>query len=201
MLCCAAACAATCAAAIVEKCSDYPILDADNVQIATLNVHCGLAFGKMAGVHVGNDYNRKEFIMLGESIDQVTKACTAASHDEVWASPEAYAILQSSRKVLKELFGTKKQSKKKEIKQPVLIASKKKCFFSKKKKRKFRLIVGLSNASVVPYAKMKTDSLKQLQKMLSLYVHPVILFDELSHESWVVVKNKYLATVRNTVQY
>ena len=57
--------AATCGAEIVSKCSDYPVFNSDGIQISTLNVHCGLAYGKMAGVHVGNDYNRREFVVFG----------------------------------------------------------------------------------------------------------------------------------------
>jgi hypothetical protein len=172
--------AATCGAAIVAKCSDYPIFDAgdEGIQIATLNVHCGLAFGKMAGLHVGNDYNRREYIVLGESIDQVTKACEAATYGELLASPEAYEILQR-RTSQRGLFTMKS---KKKLDKPIIIASRNQCFFEKKTQRKFnsknRRSLTQKNEYSVPFDKMNITSLRYLRKLLSLYVHPVVVSDE-----------------------
>jgi hypothetical protein len=173
--------AATCGAAIVAKCSDYPIFGTgdENTQIATLNVHCGLAFGKMAGLHVGNDYNRREYIVLGESIDQVAEACEAATYGELFASPEAYEILQR-RTSKKGLSFTRKQKKK--LDKPIIIASRNQCFFEKKTQRKFnsknRRSLTQKNEYSVPFDKMNITSLRYLRKLLSLYVHPVVVSDE-----------------------
>lgn len=172
--------AATCGAAIVAKCSDYPIFDAgdEGIQIATLNVHCGLAFGKMAGLHVGNDYNRREYIVLGESIDQVTKACEAATYGELLASPEAYEILQR-RTSQRGLFTMKS---KKKLDKPIIIASRNQCFFEKKTQWKFnsknRRSLTQKKEYSVPFDKMDITSLRYLRKLLSLYVHPVVVSDE-----------------------
>ena len=120
--------AATCGAEIVSKCSEYPVFNSDGIQISTLNVHCGLAYGEMAGVHVGNDYNRREFVVLGDSIDQATKACDIATYGELMASPEAYKVLMrngSHRRLSRS--GSKKSKK-----DPILIAARNETYFEEK---------------------------------------------------------------------
>ena len=176
--------AATCGADIVAKCSDYPIIGTandDGVQIATLNVHCGLAFGKMAGIHVGNDYNRREFMVIGESIEQVTKACAAATYGELLASPEAYDVMNDCT-IQRGIFG--KRSKKI---QPVLIASKEQYFFEKKSNnKKERRYSGYMRRRPptekkkfkIPFDSMDITCMKYLQKLLSFYAHPVVVSDE-----------------------
>ena len=174
--------AATCGADVVAKCSDFPIFDKDDgIQIASLNVHCGVGFGEMAGVHVGNDYDRREFIVMGESIDQVTTACDAATYGELMASPEAYNILQRSA-IHRGLFGTKPRKK---INQPIIIASRNQCFFTKRGKQvayrtKHRNVSPPEKKKEypVPFDKMDITSLRYLQKLLSFYVHPVVVNDE-----------------------
>jgi hypothetical protein len=175
--------AATCGADIVAKCSDYPIFDArkDDLQIATLNVHCGLAFGDIASLHVGNDYSRREFIVLGGSIDKVSKACDIAAYGELVASPEAYEILDRGTSTIQRGLFSMKQKKKPS--EPVKIASRNQCFFQKKKLRvqkgKHRSSrVSMKKEHSIPFDKMDMTSLKYLQKLISLYVHPVIVSDD-----------------------
>jgi class 3 adenylate cyclase len=74
--------AAKCATSIVKKFSDYHVTTADsrNTNKAMLNVHCGIGVGRMVGLHV-RDYKegqeeeavelRREFLILGDPIDQV----------------------------------------------------------------------------------------------------------------------------------
>jgi class 3 adenylate cyclase len=74
--------AAKCATSIVKKFSDYHVTTADsrNTNEAMLNVHCGIGVGRMVGLHV-RDYKegqeeeavelRREFLILGDPIDQV----------------------------------------------------------------------------------------------------------------------------------
>ena len=69
--------ACCCAATIVETCSDYPVFKNIGVgdqgeQVATLNVHCGVGFGKLTGVHVGDDEKRREYLILGDPTNQVS---------------------------------------------------------------------------------------------------------------------------------
>lgn len=74
--------AAKCGADIVKKYSDYHVTGFSSE--AMLNVHCGIGVGHLVGLHVG-DYKegqeeeeeavalRREFLILGEPIDQVSK--------------------------------------------------------------------------------------------------------------------------------
>lgn len=69
--------ACQCAAKIVETCSDFPVFKNVGVtnegeQVASLNVHCGVGVGKLAGVHVGDEKRRREYLILGDPIDQVS---------------------------------------------------------------------------------------------------------------------------------
>ena len=77
--------AAKCAISIVEKFSDYHVTAvAGGNNEAMLNVHCGIGVGHIVGLHVG-DYKedqeeegvelRREFLILGDPIDQVCGGC------------------------------------------------------------------------------------------------------------------------------
>lgn len=175
--------AANCGAAVVAKCSDYPVFDSkNNIQVSTLNVHCGLAFGKMAGVHVGNEKGtRREFLILGETIDLVAKACDAATYGELMASPEAYDILKKG-----SLKRAKIVAKPNRLNKPVLIATKMTCNFEQKKKNHQKLGSRSSRALKapqrqefsLPFDKMDITSLRHLKRLLLFYVHPVVVADE-----------------------
>lgn len=161
------------------------MFDDDGLQISTLNVHCGLAYGEMAGVHVGNNYNRREYIVLGESIDQVTKACGVAQYGELFASAEAYEILEQCKSQLnRRLSIVAMGNKKKDANKPILIASRNVILFEKKKlvqfkrKHNHRLTPCHRKECQVPFDKLDLFSLKYLQKLLHLYVHPVVVGDE-----------------------
>jgi len=65
-------CAAVCGANIVEKCSDFKVqISNESDDIAFLNVHCGLGAGEVIAVFVGEENSKKEFLLLGDPIDQV----------------------------------------------------------------------------------------------------------------------------------
>lgn len=176
---------ATCGADVVSKCSDYPVFTNEGIQISTLNVHCGIAFGQMAGVHVGNDYNRREFVILGETIDQVTKACDAATYGELMASPEAYEILQRGIPQSQVDSFSKGDEEKVDRSKPILIASRNETLFEKKwsKNRRRDSLSAKKNEFVVPYDTMDLTSLKYLQKLLSFYAHPVVVSEEMNRQT------------------
>ena len=65
-------CAALCGSRIVEKCSDFKVnIPNKENESATLNVHCGVGAGNVVALHVGCDDSKKEFLLLGDPIDQV----------------------------------------------------------------------------------------------------------------------------------
>ena len=171
--------AAVCGAMVVKKCGDYPIYaktasGGQGEQVATLNVHCGLGVGKMGGVHVGNDYSRRLYLVLGDPIDQVSEACDSAKLGEIWASQEALKYLNKGQPT-KHKLKCDKDSKSK------IIASKEQMFNTKKKMS----LVGSQrtpkkpkNTFSIPFNNMNLSTLKVLRKVLSFYVHPVVVADE-----------------------
>jgi hypothetical protein len=65
-----AAVAALCAASIAECCRDFPIYETGRT-VGLLNLHCALGVGDVAAVHVGDDRLKREFLLVGDPIDQV----------------------------------------------------------------------------------------------------------------------------------
>ena len=173
-------CAASCGAQIVSKCSDHPVYantvsgDLGSRQLATLNVHCGLGSGKMTGVHVGNDNGRREYIIMGEPIDQVAFAESKASLGELMTSVEALLILKRGCHVKKELnISSIPRSS------AVLLARKRTVSFVPKRKMKARSSYGTYNIrqpsyAKIPFGNMESSTLKRLHQLLSFYIHQVV---------------------------
>lgn len=174
--------AALCGAAIVNKCADYPIFaksasGAQGSQVATLNCHCGLGAGEMAGAHVGHEYTRREYLILGEPIDQVSEACDSAKLGEIRASAAAVSYLN-------KITGPKHQLQIEKGAKSVIIASRRQIFFNKTKKK----VNGRGGRTLqpkrkrqIPFDEMDMMSLKYFHKILCSYVHPVVVSDETSY--------------------
>ena len=170
---------------IVNKCADYPIYEksvsgGQGPLVATLNVHCGIGAGKMAGIHVGTDTNRREFLVLGDPIDQVAEACDSAEMGEIRASREALEYLNKGQEFKNQLrIDDNAKSK--------TIASRKKMYFSKRRKAAWSLdgkirkpLTPKERSFAIPFDDMSTTDLKAFHRLLSLYVHPVVIGDESS---------------------
>lgn len=89
--------AAHCAAHLVKACADFPVMAfGDIVDVARgngtpvthLNVHCGLGIGSMAGIHIGDSRNRREYVYLGDPIRQATSSCNEATFGQAMASKQ-----------------------------------------------------------------------------------------------------------------
>lgn len=175
------AAAAICGAKIVNECSDYPVfmngqsgrmVSGAGEQVAALNVHCGLGAGTITGVHVGDNTKRREYLILGDPIDQVAAASDAASLGELLASPEALAIILSSYKTLNE-SGTIKS-----VPVPTLIARKDVSSFTP------RLNDQPQRCYVThKWEEWDTNLLKEYRELICLYVHPVVVDNELNASS------------------
>jgi class 3 adenylate cyclase len=190
--------AAKCAAAIVEKFSDFSVGQAmphampmiDGVrQEAILNVHCGLGAGKFVGLHVG-DYKedpdeegvelRREFLVMGDPIDQAALAADAATDGEVLASPKALAALAFCCDDMPQSFRVATS--------PTCIAARGKTFFSLEGNReRSEEIDSALNNEMLRYEALRThcrdlnqSALARLHLQMALYVHPVIRDDELA---------------------
>ena len=180
--------ACKCATSIVKKFSDYRVSTATNRNVPNadsymLNVHCGVGVGHLVGLHVG-DYKdgqeedaielRREFLLLGEPIDQVAKAADMAADGEVYASPDALLSLG----LVCDLTDDQRFAE-----EPVMIASRNESFL--------KYDVGMEdipeNSAMQPYESLRMhcktlnhSALQRLSLQLALYVHPVIREDELA---------------------
>jgi hypothetical protein len=137
----------------------------------------------MAGVHVGNDYNRREYIVMGGTIDEVSDACDAATYGEIKASPQVYDVLMRGKS---DNHGDKSMDRK-----PQLIAFRDTYHFerdinhspSNRNEEKRIVISSKEKDDIVHFDIMDTTSLKYLHKLVSYYVHPLVISDDLTRKS------------------
>lgn len=190
--------ASKCAASIVEKFSDFSVGQAmphampmvDGVrQEAILNVHCGIGAGKFVGLHVG-DYKedpdeegvelRREFLVMGDPIDQAALAADAATDGEVLASPKALSSLSFCCEDMPHEMAVATS--------PQLIATRGTTFFSLEGNREQNEEIDHAlNNEISRYEALRThcrdlnqSALARLHLQMALYVHPVIRDDELA---------------------
>ena len=168
--------------------------------VAKLNIHCGVGAGSMVALHVGNVgvtadgiassgetqiERRREFLFLGDPIDQVAKAEAVAQTGELAASPEVVQILSYTCDIPKEFFTSE---------QPSVIARRSDCLITPKipwepPESPYAVDKGdLDSTSITPNESLfkahcegfDCPTLELLRDQLSLYAHPVVRGDELA---------------------
>jgi len=167
--------AALCGSSIVEALSDYEVKGRDD----KLNVHCGLGAGKLIGLHTENKKgNRREYIFLGDIIDQVSMAEGKASHGELAASPQAIKLLSKHCRLPPKLL--KSES-------PSVIATRGRRLFRPTvtyvpfNSKDFFSAVGLDEEHKILMKETENidcGRIEKLQRQLSLYAHTVVCEDE-----------------------
>jgi class 3 adenylate cyclase len=171
--------AATCGAKIVDKCSDFPVYDGSTL-VATLNVHCGLGYGEVVGVHVGDRETRMEYLILGGPIEQVAAAMQRTRRGEVVASPDALYMLS-------EIANLDERVLLADLSEPQVIAYKKNMFFTRRDNEPVQSIRPVIQSDLLTKPREKlaqrcdawgTPALTSLRKKMALYVHPVVVNDE-----------------------
>jgi len=177
--------AAVCGAAITDKCSDYKV---GTKKKYLLNVHCGVGLGEISGLHVG-DKTRREYLILGKPIDQVSQAEGVAKLGELVASFEAV-------KALEEIKALDRNDCEEREGQCRVIATRSQCHVkplsTKNKVSRLPLIRESSNQYVLEVISSMTDeTLEHFRSLLSLYVHPVIRNDELDIYNSFGLNNHY----------
>ena len=161
--------ASICASNIVAKCSDLPV-SSDGIEISTLNVHCGLGFGKVVGLSVG-DTEGREYLVIGDCVRQVTDAINAASQGEVVASPEALSVLRDL-----VLFD---DSIDLSVSTAQVIAHKGKRKF-RGNQRRLSTVLPHQEGYAGIYESWSLHELELLRRKMAPYVHPVVAEREFS---------------------
>ncbi|KAL7552126.1 hypothetical protein ACHAWF_018244 [Thalassiosira exigua] len=152
------------------------------VEVATLNVKCGIGAGHMVGIHVGDDISRREYLILGDPVNQVAKAESIAQHGEAFASPEAVRLLANSYHIKGEWGEAVKNN------QPFLIANHGEfCIDTGTYDRAFsrrESFTPCDGANILHLCEQfHISELQLLKRTLSLYVHPVVVNDD---SEWLV---------------
>ncbi|GKY95555.1 hypothetical protein MPSEU_000517100 [Mayamaea pseudoterrestris] len=172
------------AASIVAKYSDY-VVSSGSTTDAMLNVHCGIGVGTLAGLHVGDHKEdadeegvelRREFLLLGSAIDQVSKAADIASDGEVMISPEA---------ILQLAFICDVDAEHRYATEPILLAKRNELLFDLTPDRNIEPFD--PKLALQPYESLRMhckalspSALARLLCQMALYVHPVIRGEELA---------------------
>jgi class 3 adenylate cyclase len=147
------------------------------VRLATLNVKCGVGCGKIVGVHVGDDAARREYLILGDPIDQVADAEGAATTGEAFASPEALEVLSKVANLGQSYHESIKEKK------PMCIAERQQRFFEITNDKMMMpntetLMSNDPERILFRCEDLSHNELLWLKSMISLYVHPVVVNDE-----------------------
>jgi class 3 adenylate cyclase len=160
--------AACCAAKIIDLCSDFAVYDSGR-EIATLDVHCGVGYGEVIGIHVGG-CDRMEYMILGDIIGQVAEAEGMADRGEVVASPAVMEILE-------------KPSRPESRRRSKVIVSKARKFVHHKicgDDPTKEWVVDNSDVSYAALSEWHLPPLRRLHALMSLYVHPVVVADNVA---------------------
>ena len=161
-------------------------------EVATLNVKCAVGVGHVVGIHVGDDISRREYLILGDPIHQVARAESMARHGQVFASPETMKYLSKidnpgGDPVLGAALIAWEQAEQEG--KPVRIFDNNQRFFEVKARRRATrcdnhgsttsIADSLSHDSLVQSCDELTNAeLEWLKRMISLYVHPVVVNDD-----------------------
>lgn len=176
--------AVRCGAEVVSKCADFHVLENGSTEdsgclistsgaakIATLNVHCGVGAGQMTGVHVGDHELRREYLLLGQPIQQATIATDVSKMGEVAVSPEAHALLSRLCKLDKEVRDVGGLD-------AIVLATQTTLKFSSRLqngKHAPKIVNAVSRGVTKHVEGLETQDLRKYRRMMSLYVHPVVV--------------------------
>jgi class 3 adenylate cyclase len=178
--------AAACATTMVRDCSEFPVMafgssvDAGNEgeqgsMITTLNIHCGLGVGAMAGIHVGDSTFRREYLYLGDAITQATEACDQALLGEVVVSERFDRVLSDSDVLDGKLELNDKMG--------LVIANRgissiKEAWLEKKCISRVR---NANSRGITRHVDgLQVDALIEYRRLISLYCHPVVVSNDVA---------------------
>ena len=183
--------AAACATQIVKDCSDFPVMafgafvdagvEGQGSIITTLNIHCGLGVGDMAGIHVGDSTYRREYLYVGDAISQATEACDNAALGEVVVSKGFERVLAESGAITQKLKLNEKKG--------LVIADRGVSKMNTEHMAKlvadsaFRVRNANSRGITHHVDGLKVEALIEYRRLMSLYVHPVVVSNDVTASS------------------
>ena len=175
--------AAACAASLVRNCSDFPVsticglmdTEADGIP-ASLNVHCGLGIGEMAGLHIGDNENRREYLYLGNPIKQTAHACDFAQLGEAAASREfcqqlnALGVFEADLTTDQDAYVIAERANSfLHVNEAELLAAQR---------------INARSRGITEHVEgLEPESLKEYRRLMSLYVHPVAVSNDVAAEN------------------
>lgn len=181
--------ATSCAAKIITRCSDFSVFSNGSsggssciasslaVKVESLNVHCGIGAGHMVGVHVGDHKLRREYLLLGQPIQQATVATDFAKLGEVALSPEAIALLGRVCDLDEELMTI-------DGKNPTIAATtRSQQMFTLKQRmgvHQPKIVNELSRGVTSQVEGLEVEALRKYRTKMSLYVHPVVVDNDVA---------------------
>ena len=181
--------AVKCGAEIISRCADFSVLEnganldsgclvttSAAAKVDTLNVHCGVGAGQMVGVHVGDHQLRREYLLLGQPIQQATVATDFANLGEVAVSPEAHALLTRVCHLDRDVGRISGRT-------PVVLADRshlKFCSRTRMGMHQPKIVNSVSRGVTKHVEGLETQDLKKYRRMMSLYVHPVVVDNDLA---------------------
>lgn len=151
-------------------------MDTDDGIPATLNVHCGLGIGEMAGLHIGDNENRREYMYLGNPIKQTAHACEFAKLGEAAASREFCEILKEMCIFEADFASDASAYVIAERAHSLLNCNENELLASQRRNARSRGITEHVDG-------LEPESLKEYRRLMSLYAHPVALSNDIAAEN------------------
>lgn len=139
---------------------------------ATLNVKCAIGVGQIVGIHVGDNVSRREYFIIGDTIGQVARAESAAEMGQVYASPEASQHLLRVGGLRGDWEAAMADGR------PIRIADRGICFFEIDRGHQISQVPCDVDNMIQLFEEMRFNELQWLRKMLSLYIHPVVVNED-----------------------
>jgi class 3 adenylate cyclase len=176
--------ATICAVTMVRDCADFPVMafggsvttsKDQGSPVSTLNVHAGLSVGRMGGIHVGDSTHRREYVYFGEPISQATKACDMCKTGELRGSTMVCDFLAAGGALSPDVSFQGNE--------PVLLAQRETVLVSLSdltRKHSSRERNAKSRGVTDQVDGLATDALIEYRRLISLYVHPVVVADDIA---------------------
>jgi len=186
--------AVSCAARIVTACSKFPVYMrtkgvsseiGGRTLIGELNATCGVAVGDVSAAHLGDNVLRREFIIVGDPINELSELTGTTSAGEVAVTPGALVMLES-------FFDLSASLRFNSSRTLAIIATRAESFFQLKDRKRVPFPSAtqreLKEFLSVRCSIFDATVLKRLRQLLSFYVHPVVVVEKVELTKPLTIK-------------